>query len=890
MLNLNHYKCYTTVSEISVSLLSKTLGCSFHFQYSEVVKNNRLHITFKKNNAMKNKYIIQVCFLFLFLFSGRLIASNDKNHYLIITRNIFIDALQPLILNKESNGTIVKTVVLGDIVNAYEGRDIQEKIRNCIIDYYINYDIGYLLLVGAPDADDNPRTENFVNPTIIDKDWEIPIRYVYATPWQENYFYVPCEMYYSNLHGNWDDDLDGIYGERWEDNTDGIDEIDWIPDIALGRIPCRTVEQLEIYINKLLSIDYSNKWDSEIKCLSIYAKINQEIVDSIANEKIMANLPEYDLPTFNSLNYELNNNNYHILTFTGHANNRYLGLNNDDWDESGLLAGGSLFFAYIAACSTATIDDNNSYTTLAENLLFKEACGAIGYIGAWRLSTPLGQNDLWRHFFRNYYDGSETIIGNTFKKSLQSYYYSFSYWMNLSYDYWHYTALIYSFFGDPQLCLGNISKNGPEIVSIPNPIAWDLHEYQYDEDNIAEAIGDGNIVWSAVSVPEYFNISPDGVISWIPDMYGGEEGNGGRPTITIKATDKNGSTIQSWDVQCTWSTHKIISSPNKFGCLNQSYHYDENDKVETEYELEVPWKLMEGPLDFRLDPLSGVITWIPKTTGIYDIVLRANDLWNLTFQKFHINVLEPPEQPSQITGSSYACVDSLETYFINKIPGITYLWEATGGIITDSSEVAHVIWTKSGEQSLQVTANNGGCNSTPQKLFVYVNSAPSTPGEILGEINPIVNTNYYYEVAVLPNVDYYNWTVSGGDVEGTGNKVAILWNTIGTQTISVQAVNDCGTSLRKTININVRDAAVGIAGLPDSEIRLFPNPVTNKLSITNLGGKTIISIYTVNGQKIKEINVDTDKYDIDMLNFVTGFYIVKIKSRSGTVEQIVMKK
>jgi len=59
-------------------------------------------------------------------------SSPGKNYYLIITREIFWDEIQPLINKIESNGTIVFALKLEEINNTYLGRDIQEKIRNCI--------------------------------------------------------------------------------------------------------------------------------------------------------------------------------------------------------------------------------------------------------------------------------------------------------------------------------------------------------------------------------------------------------------------------------------------------------------------------------------------------------------------------------------------------------------------------------------------------------------------------------------------------------------------------------------------------------------------------------------------------------------------------------------
>lgn len=108
----------------------------------------------------------------------------------------------------------------------------------------------------------------------------------------------------------------------------------------------------------------------------------------------------------------------------------------------------------------------------------------------------------------------------------------------------------------------NISRKGPEILSIPNPIFPNLADCNYDMDNIAEAAGEGSVLWFKVTTPKFFELSQTGVIKWIPGPFGGEKGNNGRPTIIIKASDINGSTFQECVVQ-GGVKGKIISSPNE---------------------------------------------------------------------------------------------------------------------------------------------------------------------------------------------------------------------------------------------------------------------------------------------------------------------------------------
>jgi len=505
----------------------------------------------------KMRKLAVLCIIFLLsIFSICPALRAETPEYLIITRELFADEIQPLLLAKENVGLTVSLYTLNQIDAYYPGTDIQEKIRNCIIDRHLNNCAEWVLLVGSPDSADNPFAGSVVNPAIIDKEWEMPFRYIYCPNYglEDDYNYVPSDMYYSCLDGDWDSDGDDIYGEKPSDCNNGIDEIDWIPDISLGRIPARSEQQVVDYVNKLLTNSSSNLELSELNTLQISCSLYNELVDVNVPGLVLANIPPYEPPTPARIGLELNSGNYPILTFTGHGYTFLWSVSRGIWTGMNLYStlSGSTFLCYAAACSTSYIDNSNTTSTIAENLLFKQDCGAIGYIGAYRLSTPIGQNNLWREFWRAFFEQGITQPGATLASAQRSYYFWNAFWHHNWYRYYRFTQLIYNHLGDPHIRIGNIQCNGPKIVSVPAIIAQNLQPYQYDDDNRAEAIGAGTITWQKISGPDYFDISEDGIVSWIPDAKGHEPNNSGRPTIVIRATDDNGSTDQRWVVQCHW--------------------------------------------------------------------------------------------------------------------------------------------------------------------------------------------------------------------------------------------------------------------------------------------------------------------------------------------------
>ena len=184
------------------------------------------------------------------------IAPGSGKGYLIITRPLFEGAANQLKALLEGEGFTVHVEYVDDIVDEYEGTDVPEKIRNCIRYYYENYDYEdlYVLLLGDADPDD--ATAGYT----LDKDWEVPTRYVYNPDPDDGYdeYYTglpndltPTDYYYAGLDGTWDDDGDGYYGERPENSGAGVDEADWLAEVWVGRLPVRTAGQASAFVGKL---------------------------------------------------------------------------------------------------------------------------------------------------------------------------------------------------------------------------------------------------------------------------------------------------------------------------------------------------------------------------------------------------------------------------------------------------------------------------------------------------------------------------------------------------------------------------------------------------------------------------------------------------------------
>lgn len=219
-------------------------------------------------NTQKIRTITTVCILFIFFGStiGHLVSATatdtqvvtdlkeshqapmNMHTLLILTPKIFKDELQPLVCHKNSYGLSTKLVTLPEVYHQmyWYGRDNAEKIKYFIKTAMEEWGIRYVLLVGG-------RSSQFL-PT-----WYCPIRYVsMVDDWDEGYL---SDLYFADIYdadGNfssWDSDNDGLYGEWYIGETAQDVAIDLIPDVAVGRLPCRSEREVRIMVEKIITYE-----------------------------------------------------------------------------------------------------------------------------------------------------------------------------------------------------------------------------------------------------------------------------------------------------------------------------------------------------------------------------------------------------------------------------------------------------------------------------------------------------------------------------------------------------------------------------------------------------------------------------------------------------------
>jgi len=322
------------------------------------------------------------------------LREDENTKYLLITTAEFLEHFQPLLNWRSIQGISVNAITIDDIQLQFEGRDLQEKIRNCIIYYYENSGISYVTLGGDVD--------------------HIPDRKVFAFDCEFGAYddenEIPSDMYYSCLHGNWDANGNDIFGEDQ-------DETDYFPEVFVGRIPVNSISEVADYIDRLIIYETGGleNYNKAVGfSMELWTGSNSEICQQYIYDMYF---PEYYSIDFNYGDdnnqedaYQLMNEGQNIIQHTGHAGKQAMSLENGSIRVTELDTlqneWGGIF--YSIGCWSAAID----YNSIGENLVSQLDKGFLGYIGNSRYgwgapSAPgFGFSEFFqKEFFKELFNG-----------------------------------------------------------------------------------------------------------------------------------------------------------------------------------------------------------------------------------------------------------------------------------------------------------------------------------------------------------------------------------------------------------------------------------------------------------------------------------------------------
>ncbi len=175
----------------------------------------------------------------------------NANQLLVVAPKAFHPALAAFITHKKKL-LPAELVSLEDICQQSRGADDPEKLKRFLYEEWRARGLGYVLLVGDVDV--------------------LPVRYMVldrVTLAAFDYAFYPSDLYYSDLaksdggfedwnarkdsfHGNY---FGEVRGEKHKADPVNYDEVDYRPDIAVGRWPVSTPDEVRLVATKTITFE-----------------------------------------------------------------------------------------------------------------------------------------------------------------------------------------------------------------------------------------------------------------------------------------------------------------------------------------------------------------------------------------------------------------------------------------------------------------------------------------------------------------------------------------------------------------------------------------------------------------------------------------------------------
>lgn len=370
--------------------------------------------------------------------------------YLIITDENMEPEFQEFADYKTKKGipAVVRTVEW--IVNNYRnGADKAETIRNFIVDAYAKWGVEYVLLGGDTDI--------------------IPERLAFITFYESGF--IPTDMYYSCLDGNWNADGDSLWGEGFHSTLDPGDDVDLYSEVYLGRMPVSRPSEAELLISKTMSYEsptdalskqkflmlgeviFPDPWNGVDPPITDGGEILELVYQSyleghpeITTDRLFENYTEWagsiQLTRANTLTYLEEGTNHVVHAGHGFSYNMSVGdANILTSDAATLTNGDALYSMYLMNCTNAAFDTD----CLAESFLLNDEGGAYAVTGSSRSAFPSTSRLYLDEYYYLLFDQNIQELGKLHVLSREPFTPSAA---GESSDRW--THFIYNLLGDPE--------------------------------------------------------------------------------------------------------------------------------------------------------------------------------------------------------------------------------------------------------------------------------------------------------------------------------------------------------------------------------------------------------------------------------------------------------
>jgi len=459
-------------------------------------------------------------------------AKDRETEVMVIGTSAMFNALTPWVSFRQSQGITVSFTDIATALATGTGSDDAARLRNYLQTQYNQSPFAYLLLLGDYDS--------------------VPV--AYTTPEPDGVDTVPTDFFYSDLSSNWDSDNDGRLGEYSTGSQDQDFEVDFTPEVFVGRLSTNNATQIATIANRIVAYEQSNAaWKDKnllpAAILNYYSEpepnmpatdggIYMEFLCHTAlcgmpnftmyeQEGVVPSFPG-DLPlNYTNLKSKLNSESWGFVNWSAHGSsasssrkiwaqdsngNNLPDSNEMDWQnlvtrqsfDNLNNTDGTVIFA--ASCYNGQIDADN--TCLGEYALIKKAVGVFAatrtgwYKLGWQNPGWGGLSSYNYHVVENFRQ-SKTSLGaaQAYANLLHSQYYLFGDPIDSGGVIWPEQQNIYTYllYGDPL-----VGYNPQPIVPQGEILVWEPVDYDgLSVVNALRSLTGMNVIYTDKLIPEY---------------------------------------------------------------------------------------------------------------------------------------------------------------------------------------------------------------------------------------------------------------------------------------------------------------------------------------------------------------------------------------------------
>ena len=180
-------------------------------------------------------------------------------------------------------------------------------------------------------------------------------------------------------------------------------------------------------------------------------------------------------------------------------------------------------------------------------------------------------------------------------------------------------------------------------------------------------------------------------------------------------------------------------------------------------------------------------------------VTATNSCGNSPASNLPVSAAIVPARPGIITGNISVCTGVSQTYSVSAVAGATsYTWVLPAGWTGTSTTNTITVVPGNTGGIMSIRAINACGNSQERTKAVSITTVvPAQPGIISGNTTVCQGSAQNYSIASVPNSSSYVWTFPSAWSAPTVSNVVNVTAGLYSGTISVAAVNGCGTGPKR---------------------------------------------------------------------------------------------